>query len=99
MTSFIPRWPGRGTEEELPHQSNRGCANRTSAEMGLTISSLFSRLFGKKQMRILMGERRRAPGRRSKRTGLPPLGLLRSGRTRWHSAQQKSIKLPASGAS
>lgn len=24
--------------------------------MGLTISSLFSRLFGKKQMRILMGE-------------------------------------------
>lgn len=27
--------------------------------MGLTISSLFSRLFGKKQMRILMGERPR----------------------------------------
>lgn len=26
--------------------------------MGLTISSLFSRLFGKKQMRILMGESR-----------------------------------------
>lgn len=25
-------------------------------KMGLTISSLFSRLFGKKQMRILMGE-------------------------------------------
>ncbi len=24
--------------------------------MGLTISSVFSRLFGKKQMRILMGE-------------------------------------------
>lgn len=32
------------------------------AAMGLTISSLFSRLFGKKQMRILMGERGRAAG-------------------------------------
>lgn len=30
-------------------------ASATTA-MGLTISSLFSRLFGKKQMRILMGE-------------------------------------------
>lgn len=29
---------------------------RATAAMGLTISSLFSRLFGKKQMRILMGE-------------------------------------------
>ncbi|TNN22655.1 hypothetical protein EYF80_067230 [Liparis tanakae] len=30
--------------------------NRDFVKMGLTISSLFSRFFGKKQMRILMGE-------------------------------------------
>lgn len=33
------------------------CHLLLSAAMGLTISSLFSRLFGKKQMRILMGKR------------------------------------------
>lgn len=37
--------------------------------MGLTISSLFSRLFGKKQMRILMGE---APGRARHTRGRSP---------------------------
>lgn len=35
--------------------------------MGLTISSLFSRLFGKKQMRILMGERRELAVSRTRR--------------------------------
>lgn len=127
MTSFIPRWPERGTGEELrlqsavlrlifgllspalrrvfllftgpfhllhPHpffhrfwqqsfsrtvaarfQLHRdvffgGCffflnrkeknPDQDKARMGLTISSLFSRLFGKKQMRILMGEPRAA---------------------------------------
>lgn len=40
--------------------------------MGLTISSLFSRLFGKKQMRILMGESG-AEGRGQALVGWPGL--------------------------
>lgn len=50
--------------------------------MGLTISSLFSRLFGKKQMRILMGKGGSAvppPARRGPRSrvagALPPRPL------------------------
>lgn len=69
MTSIVPRWPGRGSEEELrlpdcptrqtysrPASQTRPPNRDIAAEMGLTISSLFTRLFGKKQMRILMGK-------------------------------------------
>lgn len=34
----------------------KGLSNISVAVMGLTISSVLTRLFGKKQMRILMGE-------------------------------------------
>lgn len=51
---------------------------RAGAAMGLTISSLFSRLFGKKQMRILMGKgrQRAAAAARLRPPGaLPPQPL------------------------
>ena len=43
--------------------------------MGLTISSLFTQLFGKKQMRILMGK----IDNPSSKISLPYLGLVLSG--------------------
>lgn len=48
------------------------------AAMGLTISSLFSRLFGKKQMRILMGERPRRRFRTPR--SLPSWAQIRAAR-------------------
>ncbi|XBJ11174.1 hypothetical protein VPH35_015916 [Triticum aestivum] len=52
------REEGKGREEEITEPSARtgqqAPRSRTGAEMGLTFTKLFSRLFAKKEMRILM---------------------------------------------
>nr|XP_051204858.1 ADP-ribosylation factor 2 isoform X1 [Lolium perenne]XP_051204864.1 ADP-ribosylation factor 2 isoform X1 [Lolium perenne]XP_051204867.1 ADP-ribosylation factor 2 isoform X2 [Lolium perenne] len=52
-----PARGGRGREEEITAASRTGqrpSRSRAGAEMGLTFTKLFSRLFAKKEMRILM---------------------------------------------
>lgn len=51
--------PGRAPSRPPSLSARPPPPSAAEAAMGLTISSLFSRLFGKKQMRILMGEEHR----------------------------------------
>lgn len=54
--------PGRAPSRPPSLSAPPPPPSAAEAAMGLTISSLFSRLFGKKQMRILMGEGTAEPG-------------------------------------
>lgn len=55
-----PHPPAAGQFQPAPRVGAR--APSPGPAMGLTVSALFSRIFGKKQMRILMGEADRARG-------------------------------------
>lgn len=59
-SAVAPHPPATGRFQPSPRVPARAPA--PGPTMGLTVSALFSRIFGKKQMRILMGEADRARG-------------------------------------
>lgn len=71
--SLSPFLPPSLPPRRAPLAACAAAQPRAGAAMGLTISSLFSRLFGKKQMRILMGK-----GRQRRAAAVPPEPCRRS---------------------